>query len=88
VPKACQTASGDLFRVFRAAINLRQTLLRYSLGTDIDPIRKRITFALGAFEEFSSVYDSWLSQCVMSFYLLSDKSKLASGGSHPVFLGE
>jgi hypothetical protein len=80
VPRACQTASGDLFRVFRAAINLRQALLRHSTGADVDAIRRRITFALGAFEEFSLVYDSWLSQCVMSFYLLSDKSKLASGG--------
>jgi hypothetical protein len=47
---------------------------------DMHAIRNAVAIALGTIDEFTVTYGPWLDQCVISFYLLSEKSKLASGG--------
>jgi hypothetical protein len=47
---------------------------------DMHAIRNAVAIALGTIDEFTMTYGPWLDQCVISFYLLSEKSKLASGG--------
>ncbi|EXJ58533.1 hypothetical protein A1O7_05959 [Cladophialophora yegresii CBS 114405] len=78
VPRHCQNASGDLFRVFRGVIHLRQMLLAGSGPSDMHATRTAVSTALGTIDEFTMTYGPWLDQCVISFYLLSEKSKLAS----------
>ncbi|KAJ9607985.1 hypothetical protein H2200_008064 [Cladophialophora chaetospira] len=78
VPRNCQDAAGDLFRVFRGVTHLRQTLIAAGAPFDMHVTRNAATFALGTFDEFAMTYGPWLDQCVISFYLLSEKSKLAS----------
>ncbi|OQV10504.1 hypothetical protein CLAIMM_14492 [Cladophialophora immunda] len=79
VPKHCQNAAGDLFRVFRGTINLRQILLTGAAAYNIPTLRSAVTVAVGINDEFALIYGSWLQHCSISFYLLSEKSKLASG---------
>jgi len=79
VPRNCQNAAGDLFRVFRGVINLRQTLLTGNPTDNIVALRSAITLARGINDEFALIYGNWLHHCSISFYLLSEKSKLASG---------
>ena len=77
IPQNSQNAAGDLFRVLRGVINLRQALL----GHEIPAIKNAVTLSLGIFDEFALTHVPWLDQCVISFYSLSEKSKLASGES-------
>ncbi len=81
VTRNCQNAAGDLFRVFRGITHLRQSLLTNCMPFDIIAIRNAVTFAMGTVDEFALTYGPWLDQCVLSFYILSEKSKLASGKS-------
>ncbi|OAP60575.1 hypothetical protein AYL99_05577 [Fonsecaea erecta] len=78
VPKHCQNAAGDLFRAYRGTINLRQILLTGDTTYDIPTLRSAITLAMAINDEFALTYGSWLQQCNISFFLLSEKSKLAS----------
>lgn len=79
VPEHCKNAAGDLFRVFRGIIHLRQLLLPGSSPFDVQAVRNMVALALSVFDEFAITYGPWLEQCVISFYILSEKSKLASG---------
>ncbi|ETI22507.1 hypothetical protein G647_06582 [Cladophialophora carrionii CBS 160.54] len=78
VPRNCQNAAGDLFRIFRGVIHLRQMLLTGRGTFDMHATRNAVSVALGTTDEFTMTYGPWLDQCVISFYLLSEKSKLAS----------
>ncbi|KIW85531.1 hypothetical protein Z517_00923 [Fonsecaea pedrosoi CBS 271.37] len=78
VPKHCQNAAGDLFRVFRGTINLRQVLLTGDAANNVPMLKSAITLAMAINDEFALTYGSWLRQCTISLYLLSEKSKLAS----------
>ena len=55
---------------------LRQALLT---GEAISEVRNAATLSISMFGEVDVKYGEWLDQCVVSFFILSDKSKLASG---------
>jgi hypothetical protein len=79
VTQNCQNAAGDLFCVYRSVIRLRQNLSVEIDVADSRAIRTAVAMAFAVFEEFIATYEAWFQQCLLSFFMLSEQSKLASG---------
>jgi hypothetical protein len=79
VASNCQNAAGDLFHIFRQLTHLKQFVLAMTTTIDHTILLSRIESAISLTEGFNSIYQPWLEQCIIMFYRLSDRSKLATG---------
>lgn len=75
----CQNAAGDLFHMLRQLTHLQQSVTTMTTETDHSIVLYRTKSAIDLTETFNSTYQPWLEQCIIMFYRLSDKSKLATG---------
>ncbi|OAL21175.1 hypothetical protein AYO22_08138 [Fonsecaea multimorphosa] len=78
VPRHCQNAAGDLFRVFRGAINLRQILLTGDTTDNVFTLRPAITLAMGINDEFALTYAFMLLFWSLGTLLLVEQLHRAS----------
>ncbi|KAK4949767.1 hypothetical protein LTR10_011609 [Elasticomyces elasticus] len=79
VAATCQNAAGDLFHVFRQVIHLRQSTTKTSTPLDVCNLRSLVQQSSKLVDEYTSAYGTWLEHCTISFYRLSEKSKLSCG---------
>lgn len=79
VASTCQNAAGDLFHMLRELTHLKQFIARATPTTDNAILVARVETAIKRTEGYDSTYRPWLEQCIIMFYRLSDKSKLATG---------
>ncbi|KIW13291.1 hypothetical protein PV08_08479 [Exophiala spinifera] len=81
VPSCCQSAAGDLFHLFRQVIRLRDaadTTSVSNVSIDVANLQGRVRESINTMNAYTSLYGSWLEQCIISFYRLSEESKLSS----------
>ncbi|KAK5044932.1 hypothetical protein LTR84_010304 [Exophiala bonariae] len=78
VASNCQNAAGDLFHMLRQMTHLKQFIATATPEIDSAILKTRVESAIILTEGFDSTYQPWLEQCIVMFYRLSNKSKLAT----------